>query len=152
MTHESSNEQRGNFSPWLFFTPCTSVKCQKTQEGLVLFGCQPGFRVYISRLLTDPSCTQIGQVLLVFFLALQWLPSPLILSYVGESSQNPQDGCIFILKFLIFYVIFTSSNCLFFHWSNLMIISRSFKTSNFEALYLFSSRNLLQPWMGKTGF
>ena len=76
MTHESSNEQRGNFSPWLFFTPCTSVKCQKTQEGLVLFGCQPGFRVYISRLLTDPSCTQIGQVLLVFFLALQWLPSP----------------------------------------------------------------------------
>ena len=55
---------------------CSNTKCQKTQEGLVLFGCQQGFRVYISRLLTDPSCTQIGQVLLVFFLALRWLASP----------------------------------------------------------------------------
>ena len=67
---------------------CSNTKCQKTQEGLVLFGCQQGFRVYISRLLTDPSCTQIGQVLLVFFLALSWRPSPLKMCNVTKKELN----------------------------------------------------------------
>ena len=37
---------------------------------IVGFGCQLGYRVYMSWVSTDPSCTQIGRFLLIFFLAL----------------------------------------------------------------------------------
>ena len=79
VTHETMDPASGlgSHRTMTLSTPCTYMKRQKTLEGLVLFGCQLGFRVHISRPLTCPSCTQIGQVLLVFFLALRWLPSPL---------------------------------------------------------------------------
>ena len=88
VTHETMDPASGlgSHRTMTLSTPCTYMKRQKTLEGLVLFGCQLGFRVHISRPLTCPSCTQIGQVLLVFFLALRWLPSPLIYQF----AQIPQ--------------------------------------------------------------
>ena len=64
--------QTMNFSP----VGC-NVKCQVLIVVFVGFGCQLGYMIYISRQLTGPSCTQIRQVLVIFFLAWTWLASPL---------------------------------------------------------------------------
>ena len=54
--------QTMNFSP----VGC-NVKCQVLIVVFVGFGCQLGYMIYISRQLTGPSCTQIRQVLVIFF-------------------------------------------------------------------------------------
>ena len=45
----------------------SSTMCQLLFVNLVRFGCQLGFRVYMSRQSNGPSCTQIGWFHLVFF-------------------------------------------------------------------------------------
>ena len=54
--------QTMNFSP----VGC-NVKCQVLIVVFVGFGCQLGYMIYISRQSTKPSCTQIRQVLVIFF-------------------------------------------------------------------------------------
>ena len=43
---------------------------------LVGFGCKLGFILYLGMVSTDPSCTQIRQIFLLFFLALRWGANP----------------------------------------------------------------------------
>ena len=54
---------------------CISVKCQLLTVNFVGFGCQPGFRLHISRQSIEPSYTQI-QVLLVLFLSFALASQP----------------------------------------------------------------------------
>ena len=58
---------------------------------IVGFGCQLGYRVYMSWVSTDPSCTQIGQFLLIFFLALRWGANP---SKYRSGEKNPQNSTV----------------------------------------------------------
>ena len=54
----------------IFYNPDkidSSTMCQLLFVNLVRFGCQLGFRVYMSRQSNGPSCTQIGWFYLVFF-------------------------------------------------------------------------------------
>ena len=52
-------EKRANSHP--------KVKCQLLIVNFVGFGCQLGYMIYISKQSTEPSCTQIRRVLVIFF-------------------------------------------------------------------------------------
>ena len=118
VTHETMDPASGlgSHRTMTLSTPCTYMKRQKTLEGLVLFGCRLGFRVHISRPLTCPSCTQIGQVLLVFFLALRWLPSPYeivrhLRKWFKTKKTNGSDK-----TFKVASIIDSKRKCLCFSW------------------------------------
>ena len=66
------------FPTWLCSAALFYVKCQLWFVNIVGFGCNLGQGVTPRRQSSDPSCTQIGQFYLVFFLALRLGANPFL--------------------------------------------------------------------------